>query len=158
MADDLTTASFSEQGNNGSRRLAPLPVVSAQLAQVADTLAALANSLHGVAASLKVPTAAGPQATSRAEFQANDLISIVSHDLLAPLTAMSGSAALIRQHAPDTGDRELYGWADDILHSAGVMEQLIRDLEVAKRLRAEPLARVFVRISHRYPESRSCPA
>ena len=133
MADDLTTASHSEQqGHNGSRRLAPLPIVSEQLAQVADTLAALAKSLHGVAASLKVSPAAGLHATSRAEFQANDLLSIVSHDLLAPLTAMSGSAALIRQHAPDTGDRELYGWADDILHSAGVMERLIRDLEVAK--------------------------
>jgi signal transduction histidine kinase len=132
MADDPTTASFSEHDINGSRRLAPLPLVSEQLVHVADTLAALANSLHGVAASLKVSPAAGPQAASRAEFQANDLLSIVSHDLLAPLTAMSDSAALIRQHAPDTGEGELYGWADDILHSAGVMERLIRDLEVAK--------------------------
>ena len=132
MADDPTTASFSEQGNTGSRRLAPLPVVSEQIGQVADTLAALAKSLHGVAASLKVSPVAATQAKSRTEFQANDLLSIVSHDLLAPLTAMSGSAALIRQHAPDTGDCELYGWADDILHSAGVMERLIRDLEVAK--------------------------
>jgi signal transduction histidine kinase len=132
MADDLTTAGVSEPGNNGSRRLAPLPIVSDQLAQVADTLAALANSLHGVAASLKVSPPAGPQATCRAEFQANDLLSIVSHDLLAPLTAMSGSAVLIRQHAPSTGDGDVHGWANDILQSAAVMERLIRDLEGAK--------------------------
>jgi signal transduction histidine kinase len=132
MADDLTTTPFSAQAHDGSRRFAALPVVSEQLAQVADSLAALAASLHGVAASLKVSRAAGPHAMSRAEFRANDLLSIVSHDLLAPLTAMSGSAALIRQHAPDTGGGELYAWADDILHSAGVMERLIRDLEVAK--------------------------
>jgi signal transduction histidine kinase len=140
MADDLTTASLSGHGNNGSRRLAPLPIVSEQLAEVADTLAALARSLHGVAASLKVSPPAGPQAVSRAEFQANDLLSIVSHDLLAPLTAMSGSAALIRQHAPATDDGELHGWADDILHSAGVMERLIRDLEGAKFDAPRPIA------------------
>jgi signal transduction histidine kinase len=132
MADDPTTAGVFEPGNNGKRRPAPLPVVSGQLAQVADALAALAKSLHGVAASLQVSPTAGAQAISRAEFQANDLLSIVSHDLLAPLTAMTGSAALIRQHAPDAGDRELCAWADDILRSAGVMERLIRDVEVAK--------------------------
>jgi signal transduction histidine kinase len=132
MADDLTTTSFSEQALDGTRRLAAVPVVSEQLAQVADTLAALARSLHGVAASLKASPTADPQATARAEFHANDLLSIVSHDLLAPLTAMSGNAALIRRHAPDDGDRPMSAWADEILRSAGVMERLIRDLEVAK--------------------------
>jgi signal transduction histidine kinase len=130
MADDLTTTSFSEQALDG-RRLA-VPVVSEQLAQVADTLAALARSLHGVAASLKASPTADPQAMARAEFHANDLLSIVSHDLLVPLTAMSGNAALIRQHAPADGDRPMSEWADEILRSAGVMERLIRDLEVAK--------------------------
>src|SRR3954454_4158445 len=131
MADDLTTTSFSEQAVDASRRLA-VPVVSEQLAQVADTLAALARSLHGVAASLKASPTADPQATARAEFHANDLLSIVSHDLLVPLTAMSGNAALIRQHTPADSDRPMSEWADEILRSAGVMERLIRDLEVAK--------------------------
>src|SRR3954467_3442347 len=130
MADDLTTTSFSEQALDG-RRLA-VPVVSEQLAQVADTLAALARSLHGVAASLNASPTADPQATALAEFHANDLLSIVSHDLLVPLTAMSGNAALIRQHVPADGERPMSEWADEILRSAGVMERLIRDLEVAK--------------------------
>src|SRR3954467_8442491 len=130
MADDLTTTSFSEQVLDG-RRLA-VPVVSEQLEQVADTLAALARSLHGVAASLKASPTADPQATARAEFHANDLLSIASHDLLVPLTASGGNAALIRQHAPADGGRPMSEWADEILRSAGVMERLIRDLEVAK--------------------------
>ena len=133
MADDLTTTtSFSGQVLDGSRRFAALSVVSEQLVQVADTLATLARSLHGVAASLKASPAIDPQASARAEFHANDLLSIVSHDLLAPLTAMSGNAALIRQHVPDEGDGTLYAWADEILRSAAAMERLIRDLEVAK--------------------------
>lgn len=131
MADDLTTTPFSGQVVDGSRRFAAMSVVSEQLVQVADTLATLARSLHGVAASLTASTAVDPQATARAEFHANDLLSIVSHDLLAPLTAMSGNASLIRQHVPDEGGT-LYAWADEILRSAGVMERLIRDLEVAK--------------------------
>ena len=132
MADDLTMTSFSGQAHDGSRRVAALSVVSEQLAQVADTLATLARSLHGVAATLKASPAVDPQATARAEFHANDLLSIVSHDLLTPLTAMSGNAALLRQHVPDEGDGTLYAWADEILASASVMERLIRDLEVAK--------------------------
>ena len=131
MADDLTTTSLSGQAHDGTR-FAAQSIVSEQLAEVADTLATLARSLHGVAAALKASPAVDPQATVRAEFHANDLLSIVSHDLLAPLAAMSGNAALIRQHVPEDGDPTLYGWADEILHSAGVMERLIRDLEVAK--------------------------
>src|SRR5436853_4222532 len=107
MADDLTTTSFSGQVVDGGRRLEKVPVVSEQLAHVADALAALARSLHGVAASLKASPAVDPQAAARAEFHANDLLSIVSHDLLVPLTAMSGNAALIRQHAPADGDRPM---------------------------------------------------
>ena len=139
MADDPTTTSFSGPVLDGSRRFAALSVASEQLAQVADTLATLARSLHGVAASLEA-WPVDPQVTARAEFHANDLLSIVSHDLLAPLTAMSGNAALIRQHVPDAGDGTLYAWADEILQSAGVMERLIRDLEAARFDRPRPLA------------------
>ena len=71
MADDLTTTSFSGPVLDGSRRFAALSVASEQLAQVADTLATLARSLHGVAASLEA-WPVDPQVTARAEFHAND--------------------------------------------------------------------------------------
>jgi signal transduction histidine kinase len=133
MADDPMTTALSGLGTTaGNRHLPALALMSDQLAHVANTLTALAKSLQGVAASLKSPVAIDARIVARAEFQANDLLSIVSHDLLAPLTALSGSAALIRQHAPAEGDRSLSGWADDILESAGVMERLIRDLEGTK--------------------------
>jgi two-component system, chemotaxis family, sensor kinase Cph1 len=119
-----------------------LPAVADQLAHVAETLAALATGLHGVAASLKAHGAMDPRTAVRAEFQANDLLAIVSHDLLAPLTAMTGNAALIRENVPAEGDRSLYTWAEDILRSAGVMERLIRDLEVAKFDAAYPVGDV----------------
>ena len=127
MADDRLTTPVPPPDAGG--RLAGVPVVSEHLVQVADTLAALAKSLHGVAASLRASEAMDLRTAARAEFQANDLLSIVSHDLLAPLTAMSGNASLIREHAPADGDRSLYTWADDILRSAGVMERLIGDLD-----------------------------
>jgi signal transduction histidine kinase len=131
MADDHITTPLAEQASGGRRRLAGLPVVSEQLDHVGDMLAALAETLHGVAAVLKA-SMGDAQATARAEFRANDLLSIVSHDLLAPLAAVTGNATLIRENAPTDANRLLYGWADDILQSAGVMEGLIRDLEAAK--------------------------
>jgi len=138
MADDRTTTPLSGEAGAAGRRPAGLPVVSEQLEYVADSLTALARSLHGVAASLTASATMEAHAAARVEFQANDLLSIVSHDLLAPLTAMSGSAALIRDRAPIDDDRSLYAWADDILRSAGVMERLIRDLQVANLDRPGP--------------------
>jgi signal transduction histidine kinase len=127
MAEDPMTTPLSDPA--GSRRPSTLPVVSDQLEDMADTLTALANSLHGVAASLKM-SALDDVTSVRTEFQANHLLSIVGHDLRASLTAMTGSAALIRERAPVEADRSLHGWADDILRSADTMERLIQDLEV----------------------------
>ena len=130
MEDDRMMTPYAE--TSGARQVSGLPAVPEQLAQVADTLTALAKSLHGMAASLKASAAVDPRMGTRLEFQANDLLSIVSHDLLAPLTAMTGNAALIREHAAPHGDQPLCTWADDILQSANVMERLIRDLDVTK--------------------------
>jgi signal transduction histidine kinase len=131
MADDrIPTPSSNDRGDESAGPLAGLTSVSTQLEHIADTLSALGQSLHGVAATLKAQTPVERQFVARAEFGANDLLSIVSHDLLTPLTAVAGNAALIRQHAPD-GDRSLYAWADEILQSANAMEQLIRDLDTA---------------------------
>ena len=126
MDDDRITTVRSSHA--GGRRTSGLPVVPDQLEHVADTLTTLARSLHGAAASLRASAPTDPGAAIRSEFHANDLLSIVSHDLLAPLTAMTGSAALIRDNAPADGHHALSAWADDILRSADVMEQLIRDL------------------------------
>ncbi len=139
MADDLTT-SFSGLAEDGGPRFAALPIVPEQLVQIADTLATLGRSLHGVAAALNASLAVDPQVTARVEFHANDLLSIVSHDLLAPLTAMTGHAAVIRQHVADDGDGTLCVCVDEILRSAGVMERLIRDLQVARFEAPAPLA------------------
>lgn len=59
----------------------------------------------------------------------NEFLSIVSHDLRGPLTAIAGFASLIEQQAPPdaVGDR-IRGWADRMLRSVSVMERLIRDL------------------------------
>jgi signal transduction histidine kinase len=68
--------------------------------------------------------------TAWAEFNANDLLAMVGHDLRAPLTSMIAVAGLIRANAcrPDAPDR-VRRWADDLLESAGQMERLIQDLE-----------------------------
>jgi signal transduction histidine kinase len=67
---------------------------------------------------------------AHAEVNANDVLSIVSHDLLAPLTAITGVATLIRGDAClRTADRQLQVWAEDLVRSASHMERLIRDLE-----------------------------
>jgi signal transduction histidine kinase len=59
----------------------------------------------------------------------NEFLSIVSHDLRGPLTAISGFASLIEHQAPlDAGGERIRGWADRVLRSVRVMERLIGDL------------------------------
>jgi signal transduction histidine kinase len=66
----------------------------------------------------------------RAEINANDFLAIASHDLLTPLTAITGVAVLIRDNAlVRPPDQRLQDWADDLVRSAESMERLIRDLE-----------------------------
>ena len=59
----------------------------------------------------------------------NEFLSIVSHDLRGPLTAIAGFASLIEQQAPpDAVGHRIRGWADRVRRSVSVMERLIRDL------------------------------
>jgi signal transduction histidine kinase len=67
-----------------------------------------------------------------AEFDANDLLQMVSNDLLEPLTAVTAMASRIKDLSSRAGvDPSVTDCADDILRSAAAMEQLIRDLQVA---------------------------
>jgi signal transduction histidine kinase len=59
----------------------------------------------------------------------NEFLSIVSHDLRAPLTAISGAADLIHVRAPhDAPGDEIRAWADVIRRSVAAMSRLISDL------------------------------
>jgi signal transduction histidine kinase len=59
----------------------------------------------------------------------NEFLSIVSHDLRGPLTAISGYASLIeRQAPPDAVGHRIRGWAARVNRSVSVMERLIGDL------------------------------
>jgi signal transduction histidine kinase len=64
----------------------------------------------------------------RAEFNANDFVAMVSHDLRQPLRAMAGLATRIRDGAAGDETRVLRGWAEDLLESAGDLDRLIGDL------------------------------
>jgi signal transduction histidine kinase len=81
---------------------------------------------------LKSGAAADRQAFApRAEFAANDLLAVVSHDLMAPLTRVIALAARIKAldggRLSDSATREC---AEDILRSTAVMQQLLDDLQV----------------------------
>jgi signal transduction histidine kinase len=75
-----------------------------------------------------------PRIPSRAagtEFDANDLLAVVSQDLLVPLTSMTLMATRIKNTVTRAGaDPALRVYMDRLLESAADMEQLIRDLQV----------------------------
>src|SRR3954467_2792435 len=66
---------------------------------------------------------------ARAEFNANDFVAMVSHDLRAPLQTMARLAERIRDGAQgyDSPDG-LRRWAEDLLESAVDLDRLIGDL------------------------------
>jgi signal transduction histidine kinase len=64
----------------------------------------------------------------RTEFNANDFLALVSHDLRQPLRAMAGLAKRIRDLAAGDETGVLRGCADDLLASADDLERLIGDL------------------------------
>jgi signal transduction histidine kinase len=135
-----------------------VPAVSEQLKQISGTLATLAGTLSGFAHMLKqshdqacdaatphddlsMPGAASIGAreccgsaathpsTARGEFDANDFLAIVSHELMVPLAAVTGMAARIKESAAGGAlDASVQACAEDILRSAASMEHLIQDL------------------------------
>ena len=76
----------------------------------------------------------------RARADAEELLSLVSHDLKNPLAAIAAGAALIVRQAPAGGDGEaLRRIARTIQHSATRMNRLIQDLLDAGRFAAGQL-------------------
>jgi chemotaxis family two-component system sensor kinase Cph1 len=65
---------------------------------------------------------------ARGEFNTNDFVAMVSHDLREPLRAMTGLATRIRDGAHSDGPDVLRSWADALLASTNDLDQLIRDL------------------------------
>src|SRR3954469_13184314 len=64
----------------------------------------------------------------RTEFNTNDFLALVSHDLRQPLRTMAGLATRIRDGAADAETGVLRGWAEDLLASAADLDRLIGDL------------------------------
>jgi signal transduction histidine kinase len=76
------------------------------------------------------PRDAARAVEARAQFNANDFLAIVSHDLHRPLTSILAAAALIRENASRSdAPGRVQRWADELLASAADMERLIQDLE-----------------------------
>jgi chemotaxis family two-component system sensor kinase Cph1 len=78
----------------------------------------------------RVPTGAELAIAARREFNANDFLAIVSHDLRAPLRAMIAIAGLIRENAGrEDAAASTQAWVDELLESVAIMDRLIQDLE-----------------------------
>jgi two-component system, OmpR family, sensor histidine kinase ResE len=67
-------------------------------------------------------------AQGRAEFNANDFVALVSHDLRLPLRTIAGLAMRIRDGADADETGVLRAWAEDLLASTGDLDRLIGDL------------------------------
>jgi signal transduction histidine kinase len=64
----------------------------------------------------------------RTEFNTNDFLALVSHDLRQPLRTMAGLATRIRDGVNVDATGVVRGWAEDLLASAGDLDRLIGDL------------------------------
>jgi len=80
---------------------------------------------------------AAMNAAARAEFNANDFLAIVSHDLRLPVAAIAAVAAVMRQRAAARagGRRPLEVWAADLRRHTAGMRKLIEDLEAGTAAR-----------------------
>ena len=72
----------------------------------------------------------------RGEQFREEYISLVSHDLRNPLTAVTGLASLLRQHFTEKGDQQGTHSAELLLRSARRMNAMIQDLVDSARLEA----------------------
>ena len=74
------------------------------------------------------PVDAARAVEMRGQFNTNDFVAMVSHDLREPLRTMADLAARIRDGAPSDGADTLRTWADALLASTKDLDRLIRDL------------------------------
>ena len=77
--------------------------------------------------------------TPRAELDTNDLLFIVSRDLMAPLTEITSSATRLRNLAAvGAPHSSMHDCAEDILRSTAAMQQLLDDLQVGSAAATSP--------------------
>jgi two-component system sensor histidine kinase BaeS len=74
------------------------------------------------------PVDAARAAEMRTQFNANDFVAMVSHDLREPLRTMADLAARIRDGAQSDAADTLRSWADALVASTKDLDRLIRDL------------------------------